>query len=192
MSKTIVLALATIAFTFSASACSAQFSSIIDTIAIPKNVEHSVAWENAESIKGVKWKWPYYESGAHDHTMVGTTQVGKDKNPNIGYTEVTINGARTFITNIEINISNDGGDPSESEVKEFFGSGKVMKVVSSCDQDEPSWKVATYSFKRPKDQPVFIKYETSWGASGSGSTTLTVANQLEYLSNYGYEDCYDK
>ena len=109
MNKAISLTLATLAFTFSASAYSAQFSSIIDAMAIPKNSLNNVSgWENADEIKGVKWKWPYYESGAHDSTMEGTTKVGSSKNPNIGYTEVTITGARTFMTAIEIMIQNEG------------------------------------------------------------------------------------
>ena len=41
MDKAMSLTLATLAFTFSASAYSAQFSSIIDAIAIPKNVEYN-------------------------------------------------------------------------------------------------------------------------------------------------------
>lgn len=41
MIKAISLILTTIAFTFSTPAYSAQFSSIIDAIAIPKNVEYN-------------------------------------------------------------------------------------------------------------------------------------------------------
>lgn len=192
MSKTITLALATIAFTFSTSVYSAQFSSIIDAIAIPKNVEYNVSnWENAEKIKGVKWEWPYYESGAHDHTMAGTTKVGNSRNPNIGYTEITINGTRTFITKIEIMIQNEGENPSKSEVNKLFGSGKLIKISSSCDQDSFTGGDTTYQFSRLKDQPVFIRYWSSWGASGrSGAVEITVANRLVDLN--GYDDCYDK
>ncbi len=95
MSKTILLIVATTAFAFSTSAYSAQFSSIIDAMAIHKNVEYNVnSWENVEKVQGVEWEWPYYESGAHDSTMIGTTKVGDSKNPNIGYTEININGTR--------------------------------------------------------------------------------------------------
>ncbi|MDE4454403.1 hypothetical protein [Psychrobacter sp. DAB_AL62B] len=190
-SKTLLLAFATTALTFSASAYSAQFSSIIDVIAIPKNVEYNVnGWEDVEKIQGIEWEWPYYESGAHDSTMVGTTKVGNSKNPNIGYTQINVNGARTFITNIEIMIQNEGGNPSKSEINKLFGSGEIIKIASSCDQDYATWADATYQFKRSKEQPVFIRYGSSWGASGSGAVTIAVANNLVYLNDY--DDCYDK
>lgn len=191
MIKAISVTLTTIAFTFSTPAYAAQFSSIIDAMAIPKNVEYNVSnWENAEKIQGVEWEWPYYESGAHDHTMVGTTKVGSSKNPNIGYTEVAINGARTFITEIEITIQNEGENPSKSEINKLFGSGKLVKILSSCDQDYATWADATYQLNKTKAQPVFIRYGSSWGASGSGAVTIKVANSLVDLN--GYDDCYDR
>ena len=197
MNKAMSLTLATLAFTFSAPAYSAQFSSIIDAMAIPKNSLNNVSgWENADEIKGVKWKWPYYESGAHDSTMEGTTKVGRSKNPNVGYTEVTITGARTFMTAIEIMIQNEGESPSKSEINKLFGSGKVVKIASSCDSNHPNEGDATYYFTRAKDQPIFIRYEINLGAAGKGGSaggaSITVANRLTDLnSRYGYEDCYD-
>ena len=197
MKKAISLTLTTLVFTFSTSVYSAQFSSIIDAMAIPKNVEYNVSsWENAEKIQGVEWKWPYYESGAHDRTMEGTTKVGNSKNPNIGYTEVTITGTRTFMTAIEIMIQNEGENPSESEVNKLFGSGKVIKIASSCDNNNGDDGDATYHFTRAKYQPVFIRYSISWGAAGKGASAggadITVANRLADLnSRYGYEDCYN-
>ena len=193
MNKAMSLTLATLAFTFSASAYSAQFSSIIDAMAMPKNSLGNVSgWENADKIKGVKWKWPYYESGAHDSTMEGTTKVGRSKNPNVGYTEVTITGARTFMTAIDLMIQNEGENPSKSEIRKLFGSGRVLKIASSCDQNDATWGDVTYHFTSSKGQPAFIRYGSSWGASGSGAVTITVANRLKDLnSRYGYEDCYD-
>ena len=197
MNKTIPLALATLAFTFSASAYSAQFSSIIDAMAIPKTSPSNVSvWENIDKIKGVKWKWPYYESGAHDSTMEGTTKVGSSRNPNIGYTEITITGARTFMTAIEIMIQNEGEHPSKSEINKLFGSGKSIKIASSCDNNNANEGDATYHFTRAKVQPVFIRYQINWGAAGKGASaggaTITVANRLIDLnSRYGYEDCYN-
>lgn len=190
-SKTLLLAFATTALTFSASAYSAQFSSIIDAIAIPENVEYNAnSWEDVEKIQGIEWEWSYYESGAHDSTMVGTTKVGNSKNPNIGYTQIKVNGTRTFITNIEIMIQNEGENPSRSEINKLFGSGEVIKISSSCDQDYATWADATYQFKRSKEQPVFIRYGSSWGASGSGAITIGVANSLVYLNDY--DNCYDE
>lgn len=190
-SKTLLLAFATTALTFSAFAYSAQFSSIIDAIAIPENVEYNAnSWEDVEKIQGIEWEWSYYESGAHDSTMVGTTKVGNSKNPNIGYTQIKVNGTRTFITNIEIMIQNEGENPSRSEINKLFGSGEVIKISSSCDQDYATWADATYQFKRSKEQPVFIRYGSSWGASGSGAITIGVANSLVYLNDY--DNCYDE
>lgn len=187
--KIIYLTFITVAFTFSTSAYSAQFSSIIDAIAIPKNAEYTVnSWENTEQIQGIKWEWPYYESGAHDSTMVGTTKVGNSRNPNIGYTEITINGARTFITGIEITIQNEGENPSKSAINGLFGSGSITKIPSSCDQDYATWADATYQFKKSRFQPVFIRYASSWGASGSGAVTINIANSLRDLND---DDCYD-
>lgn len=191
MRKTILLVFITIAFTFSVSAHSAQFSSIVDAIAIPNNAEYNVnSWENVEKVQGVEWEWPYYESGAHDSTMVGITKVGDSRNPNIGYTKVSVNGTRTFITNIEIMIQNEGENPSNAEINNLFGSGKVIKIKSSCDQDYATWADATYQLDRLEDQPVFIRYGSSWGASGSGAVTITVANSLVHLNDY--DDCYDE
>lgn len=196
MNKAISLTLATLAFTFSASAYSAQFSSIIDAVAIPKTSPNTVSvWENADKIKGIKWKWPYYESGAHDSTMEGTTKVGSSKNPNVGATEITITGARTFMTAIEIMIQNEGENPSKSEINKLFGAGRVLKIASSCDQNDATWGDATYHFTSSKGQPGFIRYESSWGASGSGAVTITVANRLTDLNHryddYEDENCYD-
>lgn len=197
MNKAISLTLATLTFTFSASAYSAQFSSIIDAMAIPKTSQGNVSgWENADKIKGVKWKWPYYESGAHDSTMEGITKVGNSKNPNVGYTEVTITGARNFMTAIEIMIQNEGESPSKSEINKLFGPGKLIKIVSSCDSNHPNEGDASYQFTRANSQPVFIRYQINWGAAGKGGSaggaTITVANRLVGLnSRYGYEDCYD-
>lgn len=84
-----------------------------------------------------------------------------------------------------------GENPSKSEVNKLFGLGKLIKIPSSCDQDNPTGGDATYQFNRPKDQPVFIRYWSSWGASGSsGAVEITVANRLVDLN--GYDDCYDK
>ena len=202
MNKAISLTLATLAFTFSASAYSAQFSSIIDAMAMPKASPSNVSgWENVDKIKGIKWKWPYYESGAHDSTMEGTTKVGSSKNPNVGATEITITGARTFMTAIEIIIQNEGENPSKSEINKLFGPGRVLKIESSCNKNDATWGDTTYHFTSSKGQPGFIRYESSWGASGSGAVTITVANRLtdlnhryddyDYDYDYDYEDCYD-
>ncbi|MDO5768959.1 MAG: hypothetical protein Q4P13_05595, partial [Psychrobacter sp.] len=90
---------------------------------------------------------------------------------------------------IQIDISNEGENPSESAVNNFFGSGEVIKIPSSCDEDEATWGDASYQFTKSKSKPVFIRYQSSWGASGSGGVTITVANDLLELNDY--DDCYD-
>ena len=86
----------------------APLGSIVDAMAIKSSASHTNnSWEETAKIMGVTWNWPYHESGAYNSTMVGITKVGSDKNPNIGATEVTINGTRSFITDIRISIRNE-------------------------------------------------------------------------------------
>ena len=178
--KTSALTSAILAAAFSTSALAAQFESVIEAIAINSTATHTNnGWEDTQKIKGVKWKWPYHQSGAHDSTMLGISKFGKDKNPNIGATKVTISGARTFISEIKVEIQNEGENPSESAVKTLFGVGKVKKIASSCDADDMSNADATYYFEKPGYKPVFVKYVSSWGASGSGGVDIKIANGLE-------------
>lgn len=69
-----------------------QFKSVIDAISIKsKDSYTNPDWDAAKKIRGIKWKWPYYESSAHNSTMVGETKVGHDDNPHRGYTTVPVN-----------------------------------------------------------------------------------------------------
>lgn len=192
---------AIVAMIFSVPAYSAQFSSVVDSVAIPKNASYSGhSWEDADKIRGITWRWPYYNSGAHNYTMIGETKVGNSKNPNIGYTEVRINGNRNFIVKAHILMQNGGVIPSKESVNYYLGKGKVIKIKSSCDEDYMSYissHDATYRFTKKNFKPVFVRYSSSWGASGSGSTGIVVANYLEQLNEYdsyrGFrENCYDK
>lgn len=152
----------------------AQFSSIIDVII-------NGSWDDTQKIKHVKWKWSYYESGAHDSTMVGKTKVGKDKNPNIGATEIAISGARTMISKIQLNIENyrEVEEPSiEESVVKLFGKGQVKKISTTCDIDEMSNSDATYQFEKSGYKPVYIHYVSSWGAGGAGGIDVGVANDI--------------
>ena len=180
------------AMTCSTPALAAQFSSVIKAMAIPESARHNAnGWDSIDDIEGVIWEWPYYESGAHDSTMVGHTKVGNSKNPNIGDTSLYVNGARSFITDIKISIQNLGEDPSEAALKNLFGQGESTKIPSSCDQSYATEAEATYQFKKSKYRPVFIRYSSSWGGSGGGSVDIIVANSLIRL-NDGYDDCYDQ
>lgn len=178
--KTLAITSVILATACSTSAFAAQFETIVEAIAINSTATHTNnGWESTQKIKGVKWKWPYHQSGAHGSTMIGVTKVGKDKNPNIGATKVTVSGARTFISEIKVEIQNEGENPSESALRTLFGAGKAKKVPSSCDIDDMSYADATYLFEKPGYKPVFVKYVASWGASGSGGVDLTIANSLE-------------
>lgn len=165
---------------FSGSASASQFETIVEAIAVKSDAtQTNNGWADTQKIFGVKWKWPYHKSGAHDSSMVGITKVGRDKNPNIGLTKISVTGARTFISEAQIEIQNEGENPSETAVRALFGSGKVGKLGSSCDANDHSYSEATYRFEKKGYKPVFIKYSSSWGASGSGGLDIKIANSLE-------------
>ena len=160
----------------------AQFESVIAAMAI-KNTDTTTnnGWESTLKIKGVKWKWPYYESGAHDSTVEGKTKVGKDKNPNIGSTEIRISGPRTMISKISIVIANTDGFADESSIRHLFGKGKIKKINTSCDSDYATNADATYQFVNQGYKPLYINYTYSSGAGGFGTVGVTVAYELDDL-----------
>ena len=154
-------------------ASAAQFESVIDAMTIKFSAGYTNNnWEEISRIKGVKWKWPYYESGAHDHTMVGKTKVGQHKNPNIGVTEVTVSGARAMIASIKISISN------ESAAIKDFGKGIATKIKTSCDDDSYSNAIEFYRFEKPGYKPLYISSQSSWGAGGAGGIDFEVTYTL--------------
>lgn len=165
---------------YSAHASAAQFETIIKAFATPAKADYNVMmWEDTQKIKGIKWSWPYYESGAHDHTMVGKTKIGKNKNPNIGNTEVRIEGSRMNLNSIFIDINMEGENPSKKQINDLFGAGKVTKISTPCDEDDfYSYSVATYKFQKPGYSPVYIRSSASWGASGAGSTNHEIYYDL--------------
>lgn len=76
-----------------------QLDSVINAVAIPENAEYNVkGWESIDDIEEVDCVWPYYEVGKHDYIMTGTSQLGNDRNPNIGAIDIRVEGARTFLT----------------------------------------------------------------------------------------------
>jgi hypothetical protein len=156
-------------------ASAAQFDSVVDAMAIKASAgDTNNGWEDISKIKGVKWRWPYYESGAHDYTMVGITKVGRDKNPNIGATEVTVSGMRTMISSVKIRISNESADIG------VFGKGKATKIKTSCDDDSASNTVEFYRFEKSGYKPLYISYQSSRGAGGAdGDVYFEVAYTLE-------------
>jgi hypothetical protein len=161
-------------------ASATQFESVIDAMAIKSSAGHTNnGWEDISKIKGVKWRWPYYESGAHDSTMIGSTKVGKDKNPNIGATEIAVSGARTMIASVKISISNESADIGG------FGKGKATKIKTSCDDNSASNIVEFYRFEKSGYKPLYISYQSSWGAGGAGGVDFEVTYTLEdFLSIY--------
>lgn len=74
--------------------------------------------------------------------MIGTTKVGISRNPNIGNTEVKIDGDRSMITDIKISINNESGGI------EIFGKGAATKIKTSCDINNPMDTVEFYKFKK--------------------------------------------
>lgn len=152
----------------------APLESIIDAMAIKSSANHTNnGWESTSKITGVKWKWPYFESGAHNSTMLGATKLGKDKNPNIGATDIKISGARTMISSIDVSISNM---PQGIEV---FGKGKAAKIKTSCDEDRASYTVEFYKFEKSGYKPLYISYISSAGASGASVTSFKITYSLD-------------
>ena len=117
------------AFTLPASASAAQFESVIEGFAIPSDADHTVnMWKDTDKIKGIKWKWPYYETGAHDHKMWGKAKVGHSKKSGVGETNVEIQGSRMNIQMVFINVSLLNKDHSTKEINHLFGAGTVKKI----------------------------------------------------------------
>jgi hypothetical protein len=152
----------------------AQFESIIDAMAIKSSAGQSNnGWDDISRIKGVKWKWPRHEVGDHDFTMTGRAKYGRDKNPNIGETEVIVSGVRTMISSVKISIAN------ESAGIEELGKGKATKIKTSCDDDSFTNTVEFYRFDKSGYKPLYVSYQSSSGASGPGSVGIEVAYLLE-------------
>jgi hypothetical protein len=150
-----------------------QFKSIIDAMSIKSDQDYNVIpWEDASKIIGIKWDWPYYKSGAHDSSMHGSTKVGNDSNPNIGATEININGARTFITSITIDISNESIDFKK------FGPGKFTQLKTKCDSNDLFYRSIFYKFERDGFKPLYILNTGSAGNQISSDTWL-IANTPE-------------
>lgn len=160
------------------------FESVIDAMAIKSSASHTNnGWDDTAKIQGVKWAWPYYESGAHDSTMQGSLKLGTDPNPNIGATTVEVNGARSFITEVDISIANDSADIKD------FGQGKVKTIKTSCDDDSASYQVSFYEFQKPRYHSLYISRVASWGASGSGTVNFKVAYDVNDVLQLDPQTC---
>jgi len=149
----------------------ATLDSITDALAI-KTAEDFTnnSWENTSKIKGVKWKWPFYQSGAHldshdpmHSTMLGRAKIGKSKNPNVGFAILSVIGLRDFITNISLSIAN------ESHQIDEFGKANVAKIKASCDDDSASNAIGFYKFEKAG----------ATGIESGGSVDFDIANSLE-------------
>lgn len=186
--KKIKLLFLVLATTCSVPALAGQLDSVINVVAIPENVEYNVkGWESIDDIKGVDWSWPYYETGEHDYIMVGTSQLGNDRNPNVGAMDIRVEGVRTFFNSVSIIISNGGFPTSTSSLNKFFGQGVVKEIASKCNESFGyTGSNATYSFKRIGYNPVFIRYGFSEG-SAMFTTDIKLSNSLDDLT----DDCYN-
>lgn len=117
-------------------ALAGQLDSVINAVAIPENIEDTVkGWDSIDDIEGVDWSWPYYEVGQHDYIMIGTSQLGNDRNPNIGAIDIEVKGVRTFFNSVNITISNGGFPTSKSSLNKLFGHGVVREVTSKCNEN---------------------------------------------------------
>ncbi|WP_201589933.1 hypothetical protein [Psychrobacter pulmonis] len=185
MNKILCFVLAT---TCSFPALAGQLDSFISSVAIPENVEYNVnGWESIDDIEGVDWSWPYYEVGKHDYIMIGTGQLGNNRNPNIGAMDIRVEGTRTFFNSVYIVISNGGFPTSKSSLNRLFGRGIVEEVRSKCNESFGyTGSNATYSFKRKGYNPVFIRYGYSEG-SAMFATDIKLSNLLYNLT----DDCYN-
>lgn len=178
--KTLLLSL----FFINSTAIATQLESVIDAMAIRTSAEHTNnSWEDTLKIKGVKWRWPYFESGAHDSTMVGKGKIGKDRNPNIGATEVGVSGTRTMITSVNISIYNEFVDVKE------FGKGELKKIKTSCDDDSASNSSEFYRLEKNGYKPLYISYQSSSGAGGTGSVDFKVAYTQDDILGVGKNSC---
>jgi len=162
----------------------ATLESFIDAMAIKTSDNYTNnSWDNTAKIKGVKWKWPYYQSGAHPDpnapmlsSMVGKAKFGKSKNPNVGVADIKISGPRNFINYISISIAN------ESHQIEEFGKAKVTKIKTNCDDDSASNTIGFYKFEKAGYKPLYISSFESSGAAGiesGGSVDFNIANNIE-------------
>jgi hypothetical protein len=167
------IAMAAALLVAASNAGASQFSSVIDAMVIGTSAAHTNNdWKATTKIAGVRWKWQYHESGAHDHTMVGSTKVGKSRNPNIGATEVLVSGTRSMISPVTVRVAN------ESLGIEALGVGKATKIHTSCDESSGSSNVEFYKFERAGFKPLFVSLQSSWGAGGSGTVELGVSYDI--------------
>lgn len=165
-------------------ALAGQLDSVINAVAIPENVEYNVkGWEGIDDIENVDWSWPYYEIGQHDYIMVGKSQLGNNRNPNIGAIDIRVEGVRTFFNSVNITISNGGYPTSKSSINKLFGHGAVKEIASKCnDSFGYTGSVSTYSFKRAGYEPIFIVYGFSEG-SAMFATYIELSNSLKKLTD---------
>ena len=164
-------------------ASAAPLESVIESFAIPSNEDYTVnMWEDTTSIKGVEWKWPYYESGAHDYRMLGMIHIGSNKKSDVGSGYVDIRGSRMNLGSIFVYIGGLKKDHSKKEISRIFGKGQVRKINTICDvssnSDPYSDITDTYTFKKPGYKPVYIRATTSWRSTEANGSSYVIYNQL--------------
>jgi hypothetical protein len=161
-------------------ASAARFDGIIDAMAIPLGAAHTNnSWEDTQKIKGVKWKWPYSQAGAHENTMQGS--YGPKNKP----TDVVVSGARTMTSEVEVSAHYPGAEIDIAD----FGPGNVSGIATSCDENSSGYGVAFYRFQKPGAKPLFMLRQYSYGASGQGSVSVAVAYDLADLLGQGGMNC---
>lgn len=143
-------------------ASAAQFSSILEALSTRLDSDDGdPRWEYVQDIKGVKWKWPIYKYREHYNAMVGTTKVGKSKDPNIGRTTVTLNGRANAVVYAWIEISN------ASAGLESLGAGVVRKIRTTCDEESDKQGYAFYVLERREYEPLYVSISHGSEANGN-------------------------
>jgi hypothetical protein len=177
----------TIVFAFQTLHASDQLESLVTAFAIKTTDDVSnTSWNETYKIKGIKWKWPDSELGAHNYRMVGMTKVGKSKYPNYGRTTVTITGSKSMLSDITITIDNNLGGTN------LFGKGKVTHIKTSCDlnNEDGMNSYQLYSFEKKGYKPIFINHTSFYGSTG-GSDELYLAYSLDDVFSHN-SDSSDK
>lgn len=173
------IVLLTLLSVYSAGAYASPLTELVDTMAIPqKAMQTNNSWEELAKAKSVKWQWPYFESGAHGSEMRGKFKVGKSSNPHIGAGQVLVQGARTMMMSMDINVANLhlGLDA--------LGKTKLIQINTNCDDNSVLNTVAFYQLVKIGYKPLYLAYQSSWGAGGdAGSEGYKLGYQLDDVLN---------
>jgi len=138
-------------------ASAAQFESVFDAMAIESSSGNTnIGWEDVAKIKGVNWRWPSNESGAHSFTMKGETKT--DKNPKYVPARIAVSGSRTKITSIDIDMyAKDIPQQNHLDDIDVIGKGKLTKFQTSCDEEDDLGEIEFLKFEKLGYKPLYFR-----------------------------------